>query len=105
MRSLASLDNADRRRRDQPDRVVSRERRIDRRRSAKTHVWPKRTHPLGGTVARYLGHICWTPTFRSGRHKPNPRIEEASGTLDDVPLAHLDLDHRIRRPGVPAGDE
>src|SRR5438270_11496721 len=66
MRSLASLDNADKRRRDQTDRLVSRERGIDGRRSAKTHVWPQRTHPFGGTVTGYLGHIGRTPTFRSG---------------------------------------
>jgi len=103
--SLASLDDAHRRRHDKPDWVVGRERRIDCRRSAKTHVRPQVAHPLGGAVAGDLSDVRRTPTFRAASYKPNARIKEAGCALDDLLLAHLDLDYRIRRPGGPAGNK
>jgi len=56
-------------------------------------------------VTADLSDVRRTPTFRAGSYKPNARIKEAGGALDDLLLAHLDLDYRIRRPGGPAGNE
>ena len=105
MRSLAFLDDANKWRRDQPDRVVGRERHVDRRRSAQAHIWPERMHPLGGTMTCDLGDIRGTPTFRPRWHEPNSRIEDSGGARYHFSLEHLDLYHGVRRQNAAVGEE
>ena len=105
MRSLAALYNTDRRHLGKPDRVVDRQRSVDRRRPSKTHIRAQRAHPPGGMVTRDLCDIGRTPAFCAGCLNPKSRVEEVSDTLDHVLLAHLDLDYGIGRLAIPTSEE